>query len=93
MQEHECHQAIVRISPEFLRRLLFPEGTRILKIIEDPKNVFTNREPDILVKIEHLDLPMTDEGMNYPEIAPSYTQHFLGTEGEIPTVTFDSWGI
>ena len=95
MQEHKfgSHKAIARISPDLFSAVFFPEGTRLLRIIEDYKNIFVNREPYILVLIEHPDLPITEEGISYPEIAPSYTQHYSGIEGEIPTVTFDGWGI
>ena len=87
----ERHRAIVMVSGEFLRNLLFPEGTKILAIIEVPENIYTGNV-DILIKIEHPDLPVTEEGRNYPLITPSYIHHFTGIEGEIPTVTFDKWG-
>ena len=84
------HRAIVKVSGEFLRSLLFPEGTRILAIIEAPEN-FSAKNVDILIKVEHPDLPIKREGENYPIIAPSYILHYSGIEGEIPAITFDKW--
>jgi len=87
----ERHRAIIKVSGEFLGTLLFPEGTRILAVMVAPEN-FSTESIDILIKVEHPDLPVNEVGANYPIIAPSYIHHYTGVEGEIPTVTFDKWG-
>ena len=66
----ERHRAIVKIPYEFLRGILFPEGTKILAIIDDPDNILGAE--NILCKIEHPNLPITKEGENYPVVEPSY---------------------
>lgn len=88
----ERHRATVKISGELLRGIFFPEGTKILAVIEAPKD-FYGENVGIIIKIEHPDLPITKENENYPMIEPSYIQYFSGVKGELPTVIFDKWGL
>lgn len=85
----EKHRAIVRISYQFMRDILFPEGTEILAIVEDVQDIFGRQ--DFVCVVENPELPITKEGDNLLTITPSYIRHFIGVEGEIPTVIFDQW--
>ena len=92
MEKHlliERHRAIVRMSHELLRTMLFPEGTEILAVSMDLQDVFGRR--DFVCVIEHPDLSAVKEGYELPEIKPSYRSHYTGIENEIPTVEFMGW--
>ena len=85
------HYAIVRISHELLRQILFPEGTKVLAMMQDVNDIF-GRE-DFVCVVEHPDLPVHHIGNNLLSVSPIYRQNYNGGENEIATVTFEGWGI
>ena len=87
----ERHRAIVRISYEFLRNMLFPENTVILAVMNDAQDIFGRK--DFVCVIEHPDLPVSIPGELLPSITPTYHREFHGFPKEIPIVTFEDWGI
>ena len=92
MDENKVHhRAIVRISYEFLRRILFPEGTEILSITTDPNDIYGHQE--FVCVIENPDLPVSSPGVALPVCTPTYHRLYSGKETEMDVIEFVDWGM
>ena len=90
--EEVRHRAIVRISHELLRQMLFPDGAKIIAVMLDTQDLFGRN--DFVCVVEHPDLPITGFGEVLPDARPLYTQHCNGDiENEIPSIEFTDWGL
>ena len=89
--DEDKHRAVVRISHEFLRDILFPKGAKVLALAVDVQDVF-GRE-DFVCVVEHPDLPPTKPGQKLPEAMPQYRRINHGDDQELDQVVFVDWGV
>lgn len=90
-EKKKHNRAIVRISHEFLKDLLFPKDAEILMVSQDPNDIFGRG--DFVMVVEHPDLPEIEIGMNIPVSEPRYIRIHSGVDNEVDIVQFDGWGI
>ena len=68
-------RAIVRVSEKLLQELLFPNGTKIIRVLPDPaKDIryFVPGEGTIEIVVEHKNLPIVAEGDMYPYVSVEF---------------------
>lgn len=82
----------VRISLDLLADLLFPEGTRIICAYQ--KRTGRLGCDELVLQIEHADLPATARGQLVPELSPEY-RSLTAVDGScrLTSLVFNSWGL
>ncbi|RPI21900.1 MAG: hypothetical protein EHM70_24480 [Chloroflexota bacterium] len=87
----EHHRALVRISHEFLRDLLFPEGSEVLAVMTDAQDIFGRG--DFVCVVEHPNLPVSHPGMLLLTATPTYRALYEPENNQVRVVEFVDWGL